>query len=95
MNNLKDVGKNKKGFGEHQYKRESVTKKLYHMVGAPTLQNLNLVIRQKIIENFSVKFEDIEIAQNIFGRDVSTLKGRTAIQSKKCLLVIILNDQEN
>ena len=65
------------------------------MVGAPTLQNLNMVIRQKIIENFSVKFEDIEIAQNIFGPDVSTLKGRTAIQSKKCLLVIILNDQEN
>ena len=53
------------------------------MVGAPTLQNLKVIIRQDIIQNFPVTVEDIEIAEKISGPGMSTLKGRTMRQSTK------------
>ena len=63
-----------------------MTKKLYHTVGAPTLQNLKTVIRQNIIHNFLVRVEDIEIAEKIFGPDVSTLKVKTTRQRPKVVV---------
>ena len=56
------------------------------MVGAPTLLNLNMMIRQKIIQNCPVMVEDIEIEDKIFGPDVSTLEGRTTIQRAKVVV---------
>ena len=57
-----------------------MARKIYHMVGAPTFRNLKTTILKNIIQNPPVTVEDIEIAENIFGPDVSTLKGRTTIQ---------------
>ena len=71
------MGKDKKGFSKYQYKRTLAARKMYYMVGAPTLRNLNMTIRQNIIQNLSVTVEDIDIAEKIFGTDVSTLKVRT------------------
>ena len=51
LNSLKTVGENKKGFSEHQYNRALVASKFYHMLGAPTLQNLKMMIRNNIIQN--------------------------------------------
>ena len=56
------------------------------MVGAPTLRNLKTMIRQNIIQNFLVRVEDIEIAQKIFGPDVSILKERTTRQTPKVVV---------
>ena len=53
------------------------------MVGAPTLLNLKMMIRQNIIHNFPVTVEDIQIAENIFGPGVSNLKGITTRQRPK------------
>ena len=50
------------------------------MVEAPTLQNLKMMISQNIIQNCSVMLEDIDIADKIFGPDVSKLEGRTMRQ---------------
>ena len=44
------------------------------------------MIRQNIIQNFPVTVEDIEIAENIFGPDLSTLKERTTGQSPKVVV---------
>ena len=44
------------------------------MVGAPTLRNLKIMIRQNIVNKFAVAVEDIEIADKIFGTYFSTLK---------------------
>ena len=41
------------------------------------MRNLKMMIRQKIIHNYPVTFEYIEISEKIFGTDVYTLKGRT------------------
>ena len=56
------------------------------MVVAPTLENLKMMIRQNIIQNLPVTVEDIEIAEKIFGADVSTLKGITTIQRPKVVV---------
>ena len=63
-----------------------MARKLYHIVGAPTLQNLKTMIRQNIIQNFPVTVEEIEILDKIFGPDVSTLKERTTRQSPKVVV---------
>ena len=56
------------------------------MAGAPTLQNLKMMIRQSIIHNFPIMVEDIGIAEKIWGPDVYTLKGRTKIQRPKVVV---------
>ena len=61
-------------------------RKLYHMVGVPTLKSLKIIVSYNIIQNFSVTVEYIEIEEKIFGPDVSTLKGRTTIQRKKVVV---------
>ena len=45
-----------------------------------------MMIRQNIIQNFSVTVEDIEIAEKIFGPDVSTLKVKTTRQRPKVVV---------
>ena len=56
------------------------------MVGALTFINLKMMIRQNIIQNFPVTVEDIEIAEKIFGPDVSTLKVKTTRQRPKVVV---------
>ena len=80
------MGKNKKGFSKRRYKRAFVARKLYRMVRAPNLKVLNIMIRQIVIQNFPVTVGDIDIAENIFCTDVSTLKGRIMIQSPKVVV---------
>ena len=83
---LLTLGRNKKGSSKLQYKRSLVARKICHMVGAPALRNLKMMIRNNSFQNFSVTVEDIEIAENIFGPGVYTLKGRTAIQRPKVVV---------
>ena len=56
------------------------------MVGSPTLQNLRMTTRQNIIQNGTITVVDIEIAEKIFGPDVSTLKGITTRQRPKVVV---------
>ena len=44
------------------------------------------MIRQNIIKNYPVTVEYIEIAEKIFGQDVSTLKGRKTRQRPKVVV---------
>ena len=80
LGNLQNLGENKKYFRAHQNKGKLATRKLYHIVGLPALRNLKTMIRKNIIHNFPIRVQYIEIAEKIFGPDVSTLKERTTIQ---------------
>ena len=70
LKSLQKVGGKKKVFSARQYKRTLVTRKLCHMVGASTIRNLKMMLKQNIVHNFPVAVEDIEIAEKIFGTDV-------------------------
>ena len=56
------------------------------MVGLTTSKMLKMMIRQNIIQNFPVAVEYIEIAENIFGPDVYTLRVITKIKSPKVVV---------
>ena len=86
LKHLQTVGETKKIFSERQYNWALVAINIYHRVGAPNFQNLNKMIRQNIIHNFPVTVEDIEIAEKIFGPDVSTLKVKTTRQRPKVVV---------
>ena len=49
-------------------------KKLYYMVGDPTFINLKMMIRWKVIHDFQLMVEYIEIEEMLFGPDLFTLK---------------------
>ena len=72
FNNLRTMGENMRFLKICQYKRASEKINRYNMVGAPTFRNMKIMIRQDIIQNCSVTVEDIEIAEKVFGHDVST-----------------------
>ena len=52
-----------------------------------------MVIRQNIIQNFPGTVKDIDIAEKIFGPDVSTLKGWVIRQTPKIIVDILFKYQ--
>ena len=50
---------------------------LYHMMGYPSVDDFRTAIKYKYVEDCLVTLEDIEVAEDIFGKDIHTLKGKT------------------
>ena len=74
---MQSVKKQLEGFTKREVERADQARKFYHMVGAPTLENLKMVIRQNLFKNCPVTTQDVNLAEKIFGSDISTLKGRS------------------
>ena len=77
VQHLQSMKKQLEGFTKREVERADRARKFYHMVGAPTLENLKMVIRQNLFKNCPVTSQDVNLAEKIFGSDISTLKGRT------------------
>ena len=75
------VNENKVGYTKRQIEDAKTARKLYHMMGCPTIQNFKHILRQNIIMNCPVTTEDIDNADKIFGPDIRTMKGKTTRQS--------------
>ena len=73
---INKVNKNKENYSEYQYERAKLARKLYHNIGAPTVTNFKYLIKANMIKNCPVTVEDIKIAEKIFGKDVSYIKGK-------------------
>ena len=65
------------GFTDRQVECARRARKLYHDLSAPSLSDLKQFIRQNIAKNNPVTVEDIQLAEDIFGKDVATLKGKS------------------
>ena len=48
----------------------------YQTLGSLTVKNFKHILRQNLIENCPVTLRDVEIAEDIYGPDIATLKGR-------------------
>ena len=57
--------------------RAKRAREFYHMAGAPTFTNLKMVLKQNLFQNCPVTVNDVNLAEKIFGPDVSSLKGRS------------------
>ena len=88
------VKENCKGYTQAHFDRVLKTQSLYHELGAPTLENYKGFIKMGGVQNCPIRIEDIKIAQNIFGPDMATLKGKVLGENQKQSLKIGLNYQE-
>ena len=76
---------NKKLYNQHQFYQSKVARKLYHNVGYPTVENFKHLLRQNMIDKFSVTTEDVDIYERIFGTDMGEQKYKTTRQTPKTL----------
>ncbi len=68
---------NRKNYSEKQFLDAKRARKLYHIVGCPTIENFKAILRQNIIKNCPVTPADVDLAEKIFGPDIGMLKGKT------------------
>ena len=85
------VKENRKGYRQAQYDRAVKAQSLYHELGAQTLDNYKGFIKMGGVQNCPIRIEDINIAQNIFGPDMATLKEKIHIKNQNHFLKIGVN----
>ena len=71
------VTENRSNYTTQQFERAKEARKLYHNIGAPTVENFKYVLKGNMIRNCPVTIEDVKIAEDIWGKDISYLKGKT------------------
>ena len=73
---VQTVEENKKFYTPRQFDRAKKARELLHALGSPTVADLKKAIKIGI-KNSPVTFEDVIIAEKIFGQDVGSLKGKS------------------
>ena len=76
-------------YTKRQIKRAGRARVTYRTLGSLTVENFKNVLKQNLIKNCPVTIKDVEIAEDIFGPDISTLKGRSTRKKPP----VIVNDQ--
>jgi hypothetical protein len=74
---IETVKENRVGYTQRQYERAKRARKLYHIVGTPTLETFKMLIKMNAIRNCPMTTENVNIAKMIFGADMSSLKGKS------------------
>jgi hypothetical protein len=69
---IQSVNENKKEYTQRRFDDAKQARKLYHIIGCPTVENFKFILRQNIIKNCPVTIEDVTIAEKIFGPDIGT-----------------------
>jgi hypothetical protein len=61
---ISTVAENRQGYTLRQFERAKEARKLYHIVGAPTMNNFNfqLLLRMNVIQKCLMTVEDINIS---------------------------------
>ena len=78
---LQTVEGNKSKYSDRQYRRAVRATEVYAKVGCPSINDYKSLIKNGLINNCPVTLEDIKIAEDIFGKDISALKGKTVRKS--------------
>lgn len=60
----------------------------------PSLHNFKAIIRMNAIRNNLVTFEDVQLAEHIFGLDIGSIKGKGAREKTKPVVSITLQYQQ-
>jgi hypothetical protein len=71
---------NKKFFTPRQFERAKSAQDLFHSLGCPSIMNLKGAIRMNLIRDNPVTTNDVDLAEQIFGPYVGTVKGKTTRQ---------------
>ena len=65
------VAENRQNYSSQQFEQAKEAHKLYHNVGAPTVDKFKLILQSNMIKNCPVTIEDVDIAEDIWGKDIA------------------------
>jgi hypothetical protein len=80
---ISTVAENRKGYTLRQFERAKEARRLYYIVGTPTVNNFKSLLRMNVIQICPVTVEDVNISEKIFGPDMSSLKGKSTRRKPK------------
>jgi hypothetical protein len=70
------VKENRVGYTQRQFEQAKRARELYHIKGTPT-ETFKTLIKMNAIRNCPVTTDNVNIAEKIFGADMSSLKGKS------------------
>jgi hypothetical protein len=71
------INENKNFFTRQQVEKARRARELYYALGTPSLADFKAIIQMNLITNNPITQEDIAIAEQVFGPNISSLKGKT------------------
>ncbi|KAG7371066.1 reverse transcriptase RNA-dependent DNA polymerase [Nitzschia inconspicua] len=74
---VETVSENENFYTHREIERAKRARELYQAIGTPSIADFKNIVRSNMIGNNPVTTKDIELAEKIFGPDISTLKGKT------------------
>ena len=74
---LETVEENRKFYTPRQFQRAKQARAIFQAIGTPSLEDFKKLIKVQGIDNCPVTIEDIQLAEDIFGKDIGALKGKT------------------
>ena len=69
-----------------QFEHAKVARKLYHILGIPSTKNYKTILSGNRINDCPIVEENVDLAEAIFGQDISTLKGKTDRRTLRAIL---------
>ena len=84
---IASVKENSIGHTKRQLERAKLARKLYHIMGAPTVDAFKAMLRGNMIKNCPVTSQDVKLAEEIYGPAISTLKGKSTRRTPKPVVV--------
>ncbi len=83
------MSENLKGFTNKQIELADEARRIYHLVGTPSLENFKGIIKGNMIKNLPITIDDVMRAEKIYGPDIFALKGKSTRKTPKA----VVNDQ--
>jgi hypothetical protein len=74
---LNTVAENESHYTARQIIRAKLARKLYNNIGTPSIHDYKAIIRMNAIANCPITADDINIAEQVYGKDIGSLKGKT------------------
>jgi hypothetical protein len=88
VNLLTTVEENKQLYTKRQVERADTARKLYQVIGFPSIRDYKHLVQTNQIKNCPVTVDDINVCENIYGPDIYSMKGKTVRPKPK----VVVND---
>jgi hypothetical protein len=72
------VDDNKSRYTNRDYQRALLARKLQNTIGRPSTKSYVNIVKQNLLKNCPITVKDIAAAEDIFGPNLGSLKGKTA-----------------
>jgi hypothetical protein len=82
---LNTVAENKDKYTIDAYSRAQLARKIQIMIGRPSTKEFIKIVENNLLPNCPITRRDIQAAEDIFGPDVGTLKGKTVRRAPKAV----------